>query len=157
MSSAVITCDRIDLIHKSSVILRINRLFTNLIRRNTGEQSHRLERRGLAKYCGRWNCQAKPAFPAGGSCRHAFRRGTKLALSIPKRPGFAENLARQAQTNLRSGKPAKWCSADAANGTCDKAAPAAAVMLHLRSRYVSKAAILTVPVPPVSVENRSPA
>lgn len=41
--------------------------------------------------------------------------------------------------------------------TCDKAAPAAAVMLHLRSCYVSKAAILTIPIPQVSVENRSPA
>jgi hypothetical protein len=32
-----------------------------------------------------------------------------------------------------------------------------AVMLHLRSRYVSKAAIFTVPVLPAPVENRSPA
>ena len=40
---------------------------------------------------------------------------------------------------------------------CDKASPAAAVMLHLRSRYVSKAAILTIPVSLVPVENRSPA
>ena len=34
---------------------------------------------------------------------------------------------------------------------------ASRVMLHLRSCYVSKAAILTVPAPPVPVENRSPA
>jgi len=40
---------------------------------------------------------------------------------------------------------------------CDKASPALPVMLHLRSRYVSKAAILTIPVQPVPVENRSPA
>jgi hypothetical protein len=40
---------------------------------------------------------------------------------------------------------------------CDKASPAAVVMLHLRSRYVSKAAILTVPILFVPVENRSPA
>jgi hypothetical protein len=40
---------------------------------------------------------------------------------------------------------------------CDKAAPVACLMLHLRSRYVSKAAILTVPVLLVLVENRSPA
>ena len=33
----------------------------------------------------------------------------------------------------------------------------AAVMLHLRSCYVSKAAILTIPAPLVPVENRSPA
>jgi hypothetical protein len=32
-----------------------------------------------------------------------------------------------------------------------------AVMLHLRSLYVSKAAILTTPVLSVPVENRSPA
>jgi hypothetical protein len=40
---------------------------------------------------------------------------------------------------------------------CDKAAPATAVMLHLRGCYVSKAAILTIPVQSVPVENRSPA
>src|SRR5882757_9473823 len=40
---------------------------------------------------------------------------------------------------------------------CDKASPAAAVMLHLRFCYVSKAAILTVPVHVVPTENRSPA
>jgi hypothetical protein len=34
---------------------------------------------------------------------------------------------------------------------------AACLMLHLRARYVSKAAILTVPVLLVLVENRSPA
>jgi hypothetical protein len=42
-------------------------------------------------------------------------------------------------------------------GACDKASPVAAVMLHLRSRYVSKAAILTLPIQLVPVENRSPA
>jgi hypothetical protein len=31
------------------------------------------------------------------------------------------------------------------------------VMLHLRARYVSKAAILTIPARQVPVENRSPA
>jgi hypothetical protein len=40
---------------------------------------------------------------------------------------------------------------------CDKARRGCAVMLHLLSRYVSKAAILTVPALPVPVENRSPA
>jgi hypothetical protein len=40
---------------------------------------------------------------------------------------------------------------------CGKASPTACLMLHLRSRYVSKAAILTVPVFLVLVENRSPA
>jgi hypothetical protein len=37
-----------------------------------------------------------------------------------------------------------------------QASPDVAVMLHLRSCYVSKAAILTLPVQLVSVENRSP-
>jgi hypothetical protein len=36
-----------------------------------------------------------------------------------------------------------------------KLSRAAFVMLRLRLRYVSKAAILTLPVQPVSVENRS--
>jgi len=40
---------------------------------------------------------------------------------------------------------------------CDKPSPARAVMLHLRARYVSKAAILTVPAPLAPGENRSPA
>jgi hypothetical protein len=39
----------------------------------------------------------------------------------------------------------------------DMASPSMGVMLHLRACYVSKAAILTVPVQPVPVENRSPA
>jgi hypothetical protein len=32
------------------------------------------------------------------------------------------------------------------SGPCDKASPYALVMLHLRARYVSKAAILTLPI-----------
>jgi hypothetical protein len=39
---------------------------------------------------------------------------------------------------------------------CDKAAPSAVVMLHLRARYVSKAAILGVPGRICSGQNRSP-
>jgi hypothetical protein len=42
--------------------------------------------------------------------------------------------------------------------SCDQAAPPArAVVLHLRERYVSKAAILTIPAPLAPAENRSPA
>ncbi len=41
--------------------------------------------------------------------------------------------------------------------TRDMACLNVAVMLHLRACYVSKAAILTVPVSIVPVENRSPA
>jgi hypothetical protein len=44
-----------------------------------------------------------------------------------------------------------------ANTTCDNAALTTVVVLHLRARYVSKAAILTLPIRYVSVENRSPA
>jgi hypothetical protein len=40
---------------------------------------------------------------------------------------------------------------------CDKAIAGRRVMLHLRFCYVSKAAILTVPVHVVPTENRSPA
>jgi hypothetical protein len=39
----------------------------------------------------------------------------------------------------------------------DKASPGRAVMLHLRARYVSKAAIFTIPASLLPVENRSPA
>jgi hypothetical protein len=48
-------------------------------------------------------------------------------------------------------------SAASRETACDKAAPLAGVMLHLRARYVSKAAILPTPVQLASVENRSPA
>jgi hypothetical protein len=42
--------------------------------------------------------------------------------------------------------------------SCDPAVSRArAVMLHLHARYVSKAAILTIPAPLKPVENRSPA
>jgi len=42
------------------------------------------------------------------------------------------------------------------SGLCDKASPSLAVMLHLRARYVSKAAILGVPASIVPARNRSP-
>ncbi len=44
-----------------------------------------------------------------------------------------------------------------ARKACDNAAPPCLVVLHLRARYVSKAAILTLPIRFVPVENRSPA
>jgi hypothetical protein len=46
---------------------------------------------------------------------------------------------------------------DDLGSTRDKAIAGAAVMLHLRLCYVSKAAILPVPVQVVLTENRSPA
>lgn len=42
------------------------------------------------------------------------------------------------------------------SGPCDKASPHALVMLHLRARYVSKAAILTSPGRSVSVKIEVP-
>jgi hypothetical protein len=67
---------------------------------------------------------------------------------IRAKPSFEPEAAVSLQKGFRQMPPQE---------TCGKASPATAVMLHLRSRYVSKAAILTVPVPRVSVENRSPA
>jgi hypothetical protein len=59
---------------------------------------------------------------------------------------------------LNSGKPEfRGRIRNDESAGCDKAAPVACLMLHLRSRYVSKAAIFTVPVLLALVENRSPA
>ena len=77
-------------------------------------------------------------------------------------PSLAEPNDRAAGDGGARWRPSlKSVSADApdqppASG-CANALPVAAVMLHLRSCYVSKAAILTIPVQPVPVENRSPA
>jgi hypothetical protein len=80
------------------------------------------------------------------ACRHAAKVGTISAIAIRflntvrlRLPLVTNRLARRRQI------------------VCDKAHHKAAVMLHLLSRYVSKAAILTVPVLPVPAENRSPA
>jgi hypothetical protein len=45
----------------------------------------------------------------------------------------------------RSPDPASFCSILRGFIMCDKAPPGAAVVLHLRARYVSKAAILGLP------------
>jgi hypothetical protein len=57
-------------------------------------------------------------------------------------------------------RPADSCRAAARTAefeACAIGGDHIAVMLHLRSLYVSKAAILTIPVLSVPVENRSPA
>jgi hypothetical protein len=59
--------------------------------------------------------------------------------------------------DIRRQQPSAGPEKSRATLTCDKASPERAVMLHLRARYVSKAAILTIPAPRVPVENRSPA
>jgi hypothetical protein len=51
----------------------------------------------------------------------------------------------------------KCCSQEAGKERGDTARDHVAVMLHLRVRYVSKAAILKVSAPLVPAENRSPA
>jgi hypothetical protein len=61
------------------------------------------------------------------------------------------------QTNLAKRIRLKASKESSPMGMRGKAVPAAAVMLHLRSCYVSKAAILTLPILFVPVENRSPA
>jgi hypothetical protein len=93
-----------------------------------------------------------PGVPANGSCSYAFPDGT--ILRCPSREVEA----------LRPKLRLSWLAPDSetafeltAKDPCDKASPDLAVMLHLRSRYVSKAAILTIPVSFVPVENRSPA
>ncbi|SHG39644.1 hypothetical protein [Bradyrhizobium erythrophlei] len=101
---------------------------------------------------GRMN-PAKPAFPAYGSMQPCIRRRNELPLAISAKRqrdlvGAEKLAAPEEPKNVI--RPARI-------STCDKAAPARSVMLHLRSCYVSKAAILTIPVQPVPVENRSPA
>jgi hypothetical protein len=46
----------------------------------------------------------------------------------------------------------KWLSGNRWRTMCDKASPTLSVMLHVRSRYVSKAAILSLPGHFVPVE-----
>ncbi len=59
---------------------------------------------------------------------------------------FASNVA--GQPNPRRLIFCKTAVRRCRDSPCDKASPAAFVMLHLRSCYVSKAAILTIPVRP---------
>jgi heme A synthase len=77
---------------------------------------------------------------------YASADGTNPARDFPEWPGcfgssvrFVRDRAEDQSLRLRHG------------------AAAADVMLHLRSRYVSKAAILTIMVLSIPVENRSPA
>src|ERR1700684_288103 len=69
----------------------------------------------------------------------------------------ADRAARSADLQIRANHPGKILEKFRDRPTCGKASPAAAVILHLHSCYVSKAAILTVLALPVPVENRSPA
>ena len=146
------SCDRMRLIVNGSAVLRVDaklstyylELLKNEVLAREGENSSSNADGGMARPGRRsrvWLMQP------------CVRRRNELPRAIfAKRqpdPGGAEKFAvpDKRKTVVR---PARI-------STCDKAAPARFVMLHLRSCYVSKAAILTIPVQPVPVENRSPA
>jgi hypothetical protein len=74
-----------------------------------------------------------------------YRAGTCAAASFG---GWRPNRYRRAPEKVIRGP---------LDTTCDMASPRGGVMLRLRFCYVSKAAILTIPVRHVPVENRSPA
>ncbi|MBR1279054.1 hypothetical protein [Bradyrhizobium sp. AUGA SZCCT0283] len=93
-----------------------------------------LDRSAMTPHGRHANTTGTDAFVGEGADRHAVP-GPKFGALISVETAFC-----------RAGKL-----------TCDKASPERAVMLHLRARYVSKAAILTIPAPRVPVENRSPA
>src|ERR1700738_2589233 len=95
-----------------------------------------------------------------GSAPFVPRLRPMAAMQLPLERIFAE-LTRQHMAAIRIAifvtQNCRWTARGRAEvRTCDKAA-ACAVMLHLRACYVSKAAILTIPVLLVPVENRSPA
>jgi hypothetical protein len=83
----------------------------------------------------------------------AMREGVERWRALMTVP-LASNVA--ASVNSRRPAFSKTALNQCPGSPCDKASPAAFVMLHLRSCYVSKAAILTIPVRSVPVENRSP-
>jgi hypothetical protein len=90
---------------------------------------------------------------SAGEVMAAMREGVerwRVLMTAPPTPNVA------AKANLP--RPAFYKTAlhRSHDSACNKASPAASVMLHLRSCYVSKAAILTIPVRSVPVENRSP-
>src|ERR1700722_14236210 len=85
-----------------------------------------------------------------GHAIHASGRGTISVVD----PGYAWSGDAGESGHRRTAK--KWPPTSSASAMRQGTA-STAVMLHLRSCYVSKAAILTVPVHPVPVENRSPA
>jgi hypothetical protein len=85
---------------------------------------------------------------------HAFPDGTFLHVANDS-TGRLRPVVEMSATRVK----AKTAGAHfaASKMTRDMACLNVAVMLHLRACYVSKAAILTVPVSLVPVENRSPA
>ena len=146
------SCDRMRIVHECSTIMRVNNLFTIyyfdilagkvIVSRDTPYVSN-----GEDKMT-----RERLPFPPVGHGSHARAAGT----NVRARERRATNGDRKGRQICGAG-----FAAEASGGrlpkTCDKASPAAAVMLHLRSCYVSKAAILTSPALSVPVVNRSPA
>ena len=146
------SCDQMQIIDKCSVIARVNNLFTiyyfeilaNEVIVSRDELCASNGEDGMTR--------TKLPFPPVGHGSHAAIAGTNVR-------------ARERHATSGTGTAAKFAAPDSLqkvsgahfHRTCGKASSAAAVMLHLRSCYVSKAAILTVPVQSVPVENRSPA
>jgi hypothetical protein len=147
------------IIAKCSVISRVNNLFTiyyfDILARKVivsrDEFCASNDEDGMVR--------VKPSFPAVGHGSHAAAAGTKERLANGK-PTGAEKSCQIRGAGFAAkgllGSPTKGLLGPLER-TCDKASPAAAVMLHLRSCYVSKAAILTSPVLSVPAVNRSPA
>jgi len=101
-----------------------------------------------------WNDSGRVPVPTEGAHgAHALGEGTIFSAGDGERRRLAvretEYAGRRRLQNVRE-KPAS-------KRRHYQASPIAAVMLHLRARYVSKAAILTVPASLMPVENRSPA
>ena len=145
LSPVETSCDRIRLILNSSVVLRIIIIFTILYSEILTSEVIVGEDEISPSNADGGMAGRKPAFPAHGSCSHASGGGTNCRLRFPRSVG----PGRPALEKFAAPAPLKkFASGCRRLSTCDKAAPAPAVMLHLRSRYVSKAAILTVPAQP---------
>ncbi len=100
-----------------------------------------------------WNDSGPSTVPANGFMGPMHLRPERLSWSATHELDVPIERPAESASEESSGMSVE----DHRRCGCDKASPAAAVMLHLRPCYVSKAAILTVPVHVVPTENRSPA
>jgi hypothetical protein len=100
-----------------------------------------------------WNDSALSTVPANGFMGPMHLEPERLSSSATNELDVPIKRLAESPSEESSGMSVE----DRRRCRCDKASPAAAVMLHLRFCYVSKAAILTVPVQVVPTENRSPA
>src|SRR5882724_3492331 len=87
---------------------------------------------------------------------HAFEVGMIPFLDDQRAWWSDQDGGRNRVGRIASEESSRMSGEDHRRWRCGKASPAA-VMLHLRACYVSKAAILTVPVQVVPTEYRSPA